>query len=104
MREEGTWIGYLAVQPRGHELFLSKIYVTSSVRRKGRGRKALAFAEALARERGLKKITLTVNKNNRVATTAYEKAGFRNTGSLVQDIGNGFVMDDYKMEKFIQSS
>jgi hypothetical protein len=28
--------------------------------------------------------------------------GFRNVGSLVQDIGNGFVMDDYKMEKTVR--
>jgi hypothetical protein len=31
----------------------------------------------------------------------YEKIGFKNVGSLVQDIGSGFVMDDYKMEKTV---
>ncbi len=29
----------------------------------------------------------------------YERMGFARTGSLVQDIGNGFVMDDFKLMK-----
>jgi ribosomal protein S18 acetylase RimI-like enzyme len=45
---------------------------------------------------------LTVNKNNVNAIKAYEKMGFRNVGSLVQDIGDGFVMDDYAMEKTVR--
>lgn len=47
---------------------------------------------------------LTVNKNNVKAIRAYEKTGFKNIGSLVQDIGNGFVMDDYKMEQTVGQS
>jgi len=43
----------------------------------------------LAREQGLRKISLTVNKNNTDSIKAYEKMGFRNVGSLAQDIGNG---------------
>jgi ribosomal protein S18 acetylase RimI-like enzyme len=99
MTEYDEFIGYIAVQPRGAELFLSKIYVKSSRRGKGYGRKAVQFAEMLAQGRGLRKIVLTVNKNNSNAIIVYEKIGFRNVGSLIQDIGSGFVMDDYKMEK-----
>jgi RimJ/RimL family protein N-acetyltransferase len=47
----------------------------------------------------LNKIALTVNKNNVNSIKAYEKMGFKNVGSVVQDIGSGYVMDDYKMEK-----
>jgi ribosomal protein S18 acetylase RimI-like enzyme len=98
--EEGqACIGYFAVQPRGDELYLSKIYLQSSCRARGYGKKAVQFVESLARERGLRKIALTVNKNNTAAIRAYEKMGFRNVGSLVQEIGSGFVMDDYAMEK-----
>ena len=50
---------------------------------------------------GLGKITLTVNKNNAIAIEAYRKMGFENAGSIVTDIGGGFVMDDYKMEKSV---
>ena len=101
MEEGSDCIGYIAVQPRGDELFLSKIYVQSSHRYKGYGKETMQFVEALARERGLRKITLTVNKNNTDAIRTYEKLNFRNTGSIVQDIGSGFVMDDYAMEKVV---
>jgi ribosomal protein S18 acetylase RimI-like enzyme len=101
MEEGRSFIGYIAVQPRGDELFLSKIYVRSSHRTRGYGRKAVQFVETLARERGLRKIMLTVNRNNTGAIRSYEKFGFKNIGSLVQDIGSGFVMDDYVMEKIV---
>lgn len=96
-------VGYLAVQPRDQELFLSKIYIKRAERAKGYGGKAVRFAETLARERRLTKIALTVNKNNLSSIMAYEKLGFRNAGCLMQDIGNGFVMDDYRMEKSIET-
>jgi GNAT superfamily N-acetyltransferase len=99
MAEDRVFIGYLAVETRGDELFLSKIYVKKSFRGKGHGKRAMHYIETLARERRLTKIVLTVNKNNAAALGAYEKLGFRNAGSLIQDIGGGFVMDDYKMEK-----
>lgn len=101
IEETHAFIGYIAVQPRGDGLFLSKIYMQSSRRAKGYGKKAIQFVERLARERGLRKIVLTVNKNNTGAIRVYEKSGFKNAGSLVQDIGGGFVMDDYAMEKTV---
>lgn len=99
VRAGDAFIGYLAVEAKGDELFLSKIYVASGQRGRGYGKKAVQFAEILARGKGLKKIFLTVNKNNVKSIRAYEKMGFKNVESLVQDIGGGFVMDDYKMEK-----
>lgn len=94
-------IGYIGIYPKQDELFLSKIYIRSSKRGKGYGRKAIQFLEKLAQEKGLRKITLTVNKNNTDTIKAYEEFGFKNLGSVVQDIGNGFIMDDYGMEKTI---
>ncbi len=94
-------IGYIGVQPRGNELFLSKIYIKSSQRSRGYGKRAIHFAERFAREKRLRKISLTVNKNNRDSIKAYEKIGFKNVGSLIQEIGNGFIMDDYRMEKSV---
>ena len=55
------------------------------------------FIISKAREVGSNAITLTVNKNNINSIKAYEKLGFKNTGSVVADIGAGFVMDDYTM-------
>ena len=76
--------------------------MTGSRRGKGLGKEAIRFVEGLARERGLHRIGLTVNKNNTEAIRAYEGTGFRKAGALVQEIGAGFVMDDYKMEKDIE--
>jgi ribosomal protein S18 acetylase RimI-like enzyme len=63
----------------------------------------MAFIEELARENKCSKITLNVNKKNAGSIKAYEKYGFNNIGSIVNDIGNGFIMDDYKMEKIVSS-
>ena len=101
IEEEEGYIGYLGVQSKGEELFLSKIYVRRSERGKGFGKKAVQFIEDLAGKLNLKKISLTVNKNNISAVKAYEKMGFKNLGPVVQDIGNGFIMDDFRMEKLL---
>jgi hypothetical protein len=42
---------------------------------------------------------LTVNKYNELAKRAYLAKGFVIVDATVQDIGHGFVMDDYIMEK-----
>ncbi len=99
LEERGSRIGYLAVQPRGRELFLSKIYVKACERGRGYGRAAVRFAEGFAAERNLTRITLTVNKNNTGSIRAYERLGFEKIEALVQDIGGGFVMDDYRMAR-----
>ncbi len=102
VKADGDYIGYTGICPREDELFLSKLYLRASQRGKGHGRQVVEFLEDLARGKGLARITLTVNKNNTDTIKAYEKFGFANLGVLVQDIGNGFVMDDYKMEKVVR--
>ncbi len=52
-------------------------------------------------KRGIKMIWLQVNKNNVHSIAWYLRMGFRNVRSAVQDIGGGFVMDDFRMEKMI---
>ena len=101
VKEDKQFIGYIGVQQKGDELFLSKIYIKSSERGQGLGKKAIQFIERLAKEKGVRKIALTVNKNNRDAIKAYERLGFKNLGSLIQEIGNGFIMDDFRMEKTV---
>ena len=93
-------IGYCAVQaqPQQQSLFLSKLYLLRDARGAGTGRLCMEFIEQLARRRGLNLLWLTVNKGN-PAVKAYERLGFRIAADLVMDIGGGFVMDDYRMEK-----
>jgi diamine N-acetyltransferase len=96
-------LGYMAFVPNIKEasLMLSKIYMKKSARGRGLGQKMLEFMDNLCRNRDIKKIWLTVNKNNIHSIRWYSRMGFINTASLIQDIGEGFVMDDYRMEKTI---
>jgi len=101
IEDADRYVGYMGIQPKGNELFLSKIYVEALLRGKGFGRKCLAFIEDVARNDGFGTITLTVNKNNANSIAAYERWGFAKIEAVVQDIGGGFVMDDYKMAKSV---
>lgn len=93
-------VGYLSIRKEDNILFLSKIYVSIDYRGNSIGKVALTFVESKAKAEGLGTIRLTVNKNNN-ATKFYERIGFINKGPKVMDIGGGFVMDDYLMEKEI---
>lgn len=94
--------GYIGIQQKGEELFLSKFYIQKERRGNGLGRKAFEFIVNRAKALGAKFITLTVNKNNTSSITAYEKLGFRNEGPVVADIGGGYIMDDYLMKYTIK--
>ncbi|MBC3759608.1 GNAT family N-acetyltransferase [Hyunsoonleella sp. SJ7] len=93
--------GYISIKKDKDALFLSKIYVLKSLRGHGIGKKAMEFIEQKALELNCSYIQLTVNKNNVDSIKAYEKMGFVKQEDIVIDIGNGFVMDDYRMTKSI---
>src|SRR5262249_15057516 len=97
---DGRDIGYCAVQPEpaSRSLFLSKLYLLRDARGGGTGRVCMEFIEQLARRGGLNLLWLTVNKGN-PAVKAYQRLGFRIAADLVMDIGGGFVMNDFRMEK-----
>ena len=91
----------------GHEeaatnrFFISKIYLLSEERGRGYASKVVSFYTDLCRERGFRAMYLTVNKYNDLAIRAYEGKGFKTIAATVSDIGSGFVMDDYIMEKTV---
>ena len=93
--------GYVALVPdvEKESVLLSKIYVGEWARGKGLGRGLAEFAERRTGELGCGELWLTVNVNNGGSIAFYERMGFRKTGRLVQDIGGGFVMDDWRMAK-----
>ena len=93
--------GYFSISINENFLFLSKLYVLKSARGNGLGSMALAFIEESARKHKCPKIRLTVNKYNSNSIHAYTKMGFQNIEAIVQDIGNGYVMDDYVLEKVL---
>lgn len=98
---DGQRIGYIGVEPKPAELFLSKLYIAAAQRGRGFGRRAVEFVESQAQDKGLSKVALIVNKRNTGSIAAYKKLGFVITGSVITDVGEGFFMDDYRMEKVI---
>lgn len=80
---------------------LHKLYLLQKYHRQGIGSKMLIQAEKRARDAGFTKLRLNVNKHNDRALRAYEKNGFATVESVKIDIGNGFFMDDFVMEKAI---
>ena len=94
---DGVPAGYCACKPEAERLFLSKLYVRQACRGNGVGR--ALFDAACAQGAGKRAVYLTVNKYNDNTIAIYKKMGFTVVDSVVTDIGNGFVMDDYIMEK-----
>lgn len=95
-------LGYAGVCPKDGKLLLSKFYLKKEHRGHGYARQAMDFLVALCKNRGLCCIWLTVNRMNAHSIQVYQAMGFTIAKSQVADIGNGFVMDDYIMEKSIQ--
>ena len=85
----------------GRAIKLDKLYVHPGHQRTGYGGILIARVCECALTRGCLRITLAVNKNNASAIAAYLKHGFRVADSVVTDIGGGFVMDDYIMDRCI---
>ena len=55
--------------------------------------------DRLCRDRGLEAMYLTVNKHNDLALRAYQAKGFTTIEAVETDIGEGYIMDDFIMEK-----
>ena len=99
---DGRAVGYTAVQAAEGRLFLSKLYIEREARGQGAASQALAFLEGLCRRERLRAIWLTVNKGNASSIAVYKHWGFETVDTQVADIGGGFVMDDYIMERPVE--
>jgi len=78
---------------------LHKIYLHPDWQGRGLGSLLLQQCERELRNSGVKRLILSVNKRNAKAIAAYQRNGFVIVESVVTDIGNGFVMDDFVMAK-----
>ena len=85
------------------EIKLHKLYVHPSLHRRGLGSLLLKHVEKVVRDSQNRILILSVNKTNHQAIAAYQKNGFAVRTSAVVDIGGGFVMDDYVMEKTLET-
>lgn len=103
IQQEGKNLGYFAVRYDEEKVFLSKLYLHKSARGKGISSLAFEMIEKLTRDAGKKSIWLTVNKYNDHTIEVYKHRGFKTIRAEATDIGQGYVMDDYIMEKELDS-
>jgi GNAT superfamily N-acetyltransferase len=99
-RAAGELVGFA----HGHALQegdykLDKLYVHPDWQRHGIGGKLIAAVARHARGRDAARLVLRVNRRNEQAIQAYLKNGFQVASLIVEDIGMGYVMDDYIMTK-----
>lgn len=99
---DGNDVGYMGLRQGDGKMMLSKMYILADKRGRGYAREAFDYIENLCLRRGLKAVWLTVNRNNTGSVDVYRKRGFEVVREEVADIGGGFVMDDYIMEKRIK--
>ena len=99
--EDGHTLGFTGghVEPETKRFFISKIYLLAEERGKGYARRTIEFYNQLCLDRGLDAMYLTVNKGNELGIRAYKGTGFETIEGVETDIGEGFVMDDYVMER-----
>jgi diamine N-acetyltransferase len=77
---------------------IHKLYILPQTHGKGAGRALVSLVEHAANNNGNTSIILNVNRFN-PAYDFYLKVGFLNRGEVNVDIGNGYLMEDYLMEK-----
>ena len=101
----GRAVGYLSfgkIRHHGQDAMkLHKIYLLPEKQGRSIGSESLKYVVGKTSEAKLSVLMLCVNKNNAAAIRFYERNGFRIADSIVSDIGSGFVMDDFVMERNI---
>lgn len=102
IKENKENIGYISFYKEEKQLVLSKFYLKCSCRGKGYGKLLIKFIERKALEMGLFSISLIVHKKNINSLEAYKKFGFSIKQDRLRDIGNGYFMDEYVMEKRLE--
>lgn len=93
--DANTPIGFLAYVLEPKRLYLSKFYLHKNHRGKGYSRAMRDFVIHAARTARLGRIELNVFKHNDATLAAYDALGFKRLRAEKNDIGNGFILDDY---------
>lgn len=74
----GELVGHVLLSPTGREEVAEyAIFLDRGIRGRGLGTEVNRIAAEVARERGLRKLWLTVEPHNRAAIRSYEKVGYR---------------------------
>jgi GNAT superfamily N-acetyltransferase len=99
-RTGGVLIGFAHGHPLNEgDYKLDKLYVDLARQRQGIGGLLIAEMSRKAHNFGASRLVLRVNRQNQNAIDAYLKHGFTVSTVVLEDIGGGYVMDDYVMVK-----
>ncbi|MEN9335121.1 MAG: hypothetical protein RLZZ500_108 [Bacteroidota bacterium] len=102
LEEASQPVGFAAValNEKPNATKLHKLYVLPELHGKGRGKALLNYCCGFALKYEQKSIFLNVNRFNK-AISFYEKLGFECIETVDIPIGNGYLMEDYIMQKFL---
>jgi ribosomal protein S18 acetylase RimI-like enzyme len=103
----GSSVQYRPVGYVSHELDyrpaatkIHKLYVLPGTQGKGFGRALVQKVERIARRAGQRALRLDVNYQN-PAVGFYERLGFEKVERFDTEIGNGYLMEDWRMVKLL---
>ena len=98
---DGKPVGFASYGPTSEPgvMKLHKLYLLPEMHGCGLGSRLLQHVVDEVRAGAGRRLILSVNKANARAITAYKRNGFVIAESVITDIGNGFVMNDYIMAK-----
>jgi ribosomal protein S18 acetylase RimI-like enzyme len=94
-------LGFIGIEHQyknGAVTRIHKIYLLPETQGKGIGKIVIEEIEKLAVENNSTALSLNVNRFNN-ALRFYQKLGFEVTDEVDIEIGNGYLMEDYVMEK-----
>lgn len=101
LRVDGAPIGYCSymLTAATSEMKLEQLYLLQDFHGRGLGGLMIRHVEAKTRTLGCNVVMLQVARFNTGSIAVYRKSGFSVRGEVLIDIGEGFVMDDFVMEK-----
>lgn len=103
LTDDGVPLGFVGYEHRYGDAAVTrihKIYVLPQTQGRGLGKLLLEHIVGLAQEAGSEKLSLNVNRFNK-AQDFYKKMGFEIAFSEDIDIGRGYLMEDYRMERVL---
>ncbi|MFV8372320.1 GNAT family N-acetyltransferase [Flavobacterium sp. LB2P74] len=101
VNEETSILAFIAIEHNYKNEAVTrihKIYILPEAQGKGIGKILIDAVQKLATENKSTSLSLNVNRFNK-ALAFYQKLGFEIIAEENIEIGNGYLMEDYKMEK-----
>ncbi len=100
--ENNDAIGFASYIKKGNSVYhLDKLYILQNQQGKGTGKFVIDHIVEQIKTAGGSALQLRVNRNNISARNFYEKKEFKVIEEADFEIGNGYFMNDYVMEKII---